>query len=172
MAKRAQLKWKNSEFGSEDGAQPSTLPAWLWVEHSGNLQAELKIEAVAVNVKMLWNRETFNSKVWTMSFVWIWMVQGRSLVATFRPVWTVCFSLESSIINQLLRQQIGVFRFYEDLAFGFTGQTIYVSGVVPRPHLEHCKRFACSRPYRMCTCIVVLRIYCRVRDRSPRPMSR
>lgn len=91
--------------------------------------------------------ETFNSKVWTISFVWIWMVQGRSLVATFRPVWRVCFSLESSIINQLLRQQIGVFGFYEDLAFGFTGQTIYVSGVVPWQHLDHCKRFACFRPY-------------------------
>lgn len=63
------------------------------------------------------------------------------------PGWRVCFSLESSIINQLLRQQIGVFGFHEDLAFGFTGQTIYVSGVVPWQHLEHCKRFACFRPY-------------------------
>ncbi len=39
--------------------------------------------------------ETFNSKVWTISFVWIWMVQGRSLVATFGPGWRVCFHMES-----------------------------------------------------------------------------
>ena len=162
MAKRVQLKWRNSEFGSKDGAQRSTLRAWLWVEHSGNLQAKLEIEVVAVNVKKPWNRETFNSKVWTISFVWIWMVQGRSLVATFRPVWRVCFSVESSIINQLLRQQIAVFGFREDLAFGFTGQTIYVSGVVPWQHLEHCKRFACFRPYTyvyMYSCAVYIYIY-------------